>query len=217
MDRAGILVSDFDGTMTERDFYGLVRGRWWSDAVEDPWQDYLAGRLSHFEALNRFFACIDADETALTAMLAAMDLDPAIGPAVRRLQDNGWEVIIASAGCAWYIDRLLATARVRVAVHANPGRLLPGRGLVMELPRQSPFFDPRIGINKAAVVREALMRHPRVAFAGDGPPDLDPALLVDPSRRFARGFLAERLDQRGESFLPYARWSQLADRLLAAG
>ncbi len=215
MPAAGILVSDFDGTMTERDFYGLVRARWWPDGNEDPWQDYLAGRISHFDALNRFFARIDADEPAVVPMLAAMHLDPDLGQAVGRLQAAGWEVVVASAGCAWYIDRLLAHAGVCVTVHANPGRLEPGHGLVMDLPRHSRFFDPRIGIAKQAVVRDALARHRQVAFAGDGPPDLEPALLVAPELRFARGFLAERLQQQGQPFRPYAVWSEIADRLLA--
>jgi len=105
-------------------------------------------------------------------------------------------------------------------VHANPGSLVPGHGLVMEMPRNSPFFDPAIGIGigigigKAAVVREALQRHPCVAFAGDGPPDHGPALLVPPGRRFARGFLAEKLAKEGEAFQSYACWSAIADRLL---
>jgi len=214
MTTTGILVSDFDGTMTERDFYGLVRARWWAKSQEDPWQDYLAGRLTHFEALNRFFARIDCGDDELARLITTMGLDPALGPAVARLQAAGWEVVIASAGCSWYIERHLATAGVRATVHANPGSLVPGHGLVMELPRNSPFFDPAIGIGKAAVVREALQRHPCVAFAGDGPPDHGPALLVPPGRRFARGFLAEKLAREGEAFQPYACWSAIADRLL---
>ena len=33
-------------------------------------------------------------------------------------------------------------------------------------------------------------RYDRVAFAGDGPPDIEPALLVPADMRFARGALA---------------------------
>lgn len=216
MTQSGILVSDFDGTMTERDFFSLVRGRWWTDADPDPWQDYLAGRLSHFDALNRFFARIDVDEQTLAAMLPAMEPDPALGRAVGRLQAAGWEVIVASAGCRWYIERIFAAAGVRVTIHANPGHLVPGRGLVMELSQGSSCFDPNTGIDKTGVLREALARHDRVAFAGDGPPDVGPALMVAPELRFARGFLADRLTQQHERFHPFQRWSEIADHLLVA-
>jgi 2-hydroxy-3-keto-5-methylthiopentenyl-1-phosphate phosphatase len=69
-------------------------------------------------------------------------------------------------------------------------------------------------VNKVAIVQDALQRSDRVAFAGDGRPDLRPALLVPPSLRFARGWLAETLSERGEKFHPFERWSEIADQLL---
>jgi 2-hydroxy-3-keto-5-methylthiopentenyl-1-phosphate phosphatase len=63
------------------------------------------------------------------------------------------------------------------------------------------------------IVRDALKRSERVAFAGDGRPDLEPALLVKPEFRFARGWLADAFRERGEKFHPFERWSQIADRL----
>jgi 2-hydroxy-3-keto-5-methylthiopentenyl-1-phosphate phosphatase len=53
-----------------------------------------------------------------------------------------------------------------------------------------------------------------VAFAGDGPPDLQAALLVPPGLRFARGGLAEELRARGEAFQPFSRWSEIARELV---
>ena len=44
-------------------------------------------------------------------------------------------------------------------------------------------------------------------------PDLDPALLVPPQRRFARGWLAEALSERGEGFRRFEQWSQIVDHL----
>jgi hypothetical protein len=46
--------------------------------------------------------------------------------------------------------------------------------------------------------------------------DLKPALLVRPRLRFARGWLAEALGERGERFHPFERWSQIADQLQKA-
>jgi hypothetical protein len=50
--------------------------------------------------------------------------------------------------------------------------------------------------------QDALNRSDRVAFAGDGRPDLKPALAVRPQSRFARGWLAEALSERSEKFHP---------------
>jgi 2-hydroxy-3-keto-5-methylthiopentenyl-1-phosphate phosphatase len=71
-------------------------------------------------------------------------------------------------------------------------------------------------VNKVAIVQDALKRSDCVAFAGDGRPDLRPALLVQPRLRFARGWLAEALSERGEGFYPFDRWSQIADQLQKA-
>ena len=209
-----ILVSDFDGTMTRHDFYDLVRQRWPVPPDDDPWQHYVAGRITHFEALAAIFARIRADEPALLELVRKMELDPLLPEAVRRLREGGWEVVVASAGCAWYIQHLLQEAGVSLEVHANPGSFVPSRGLRMVLPETSRFFSRQTGIDKTGVMRDARRRGGSVAFAGDGRPDLEPALLAPPARRFARGWLAEALRGQGQAFQPFETWSQIAAQLL---
>ena len=212
----GILISDFDGTITRYDFFDLVRKRWPFPAQNDPWEKFVASEITHFEALAEIFACIRTTEADLLELVDSMELDASFAKAVRVLQDRGWEIVIASAGCDWYIDFLLKKAGVSVSVHANPGVFDAERGLQMSLPERSPFFSATKGVNKAAIVQDALKRSDRVAFAGDGRPDLRPALLVLPQLRFARGWLAETLNERGEKFHPFERWSEIADQLQKA-
>lgn len=209
-----VLVSDFDGTMTRQDFYHLVRERWPVPPDDDPWDWYVAGRCTHFEALAAIFARIRTDEATLLKLLDDMELDPALPSAIRRLQAAGWEIVVASAGCEWYLKRLLQRADVAIEVHANPGEFSPEAGLKLTLPENSRFFDRNTGIDKVGIVRDALSRTPEVAFAGDGRPDLPAALLVPGARRFARGWLAGELTTRGEAFHALTDWNALADTLL---
>lgn len=209
----GILISDFDGTLTRYDFFDLVRQRWPFPAQDDPWERYVAGEITHFQALAEIFARIRTSEADLLELANAMELDPSFASCARELQDRGWEIVIASAGCDWYIRFLLNKARVSVSVHANPGKFDPESGLQMSLPEGSHFFSPTTGVNKLEIVRDALDRSDRVAFAGDGRPDLEPALLAKPELRFARGWLAEALRERDEKFHSFERWSQIADQL----
>ena len=209
-----VLVSDFDGTMTRLDFYQRARARWWDLAQGDPWEDYLAGRLTHFEALNRFFARVRGSEAELRQFIDGMELDPAVPEALERLVRAGWRIVIASAGCEWYIRHLLRQVRVPVALYANPGRYDPERGLEMTLPESSPFFIRSTGIDKVAVTRAAMAGGALTAFAGDGPPDLPAARLVPARLRFARGYLAQALDKAGEGYHPLENWAGLADTLL---
>ena len=210
-----VLVSDFDGTMTSRDFFKLAIRQLLPADGPDFWADYRAGRITHFEALQRYFAEIRGSEAEVLAVVDQMELDPALKPSVARLRQAGWQVVVTSAGCDWYIRRLLARAGVDLEVHSNPGRFVPGAGLRMELPLGSPFLSPSLGIDKAQVVRYHVAAGREAAFAGDGFPDEEAALLVPAGRRFARGDLADVLRAKGEGFREFESWSQIADDLLA--
>jgi 2,3-diketo-5-methylthio-1-phosphopentane phosphatase len=211
---SGVLVSDFDGTMTRHDFYKLAIESLLPPDTPDHWAEYRTGAITHFEALRRYFAAIRASEAEVLAVVERMELDPELPAAVESLRHGGWGVVVTSAGCDWYIRRLLAAAGVDVEVHSNPGRFEPGRGLLMEMPAGSPYLSATLGIDKARVVRRHLDAGRTVAFAGDGFPDAEPALLVPGPLRFARGDLADVLDREGVSFRPFETWSDIARVLL---
>jgi len=211
---APVLVSDFDGTMTRHDFYKLAIEQLLPPTTPDFWADYRAGTITHFEALRRYFAAIPQREAEVWAVARQMELDPELPKAVRDLHEAGWTVIVTSAGCDWYIRRLLAEAGVSVEVHGNPGRYEAGRGLVMEMPRESPFRSESLGVDKQGVVRHHLSLGRQVAFAGDGYPDEYAARLVPADLRFARGDLADVLQKAGLAFQRFRTWSEIASALL---
>ena len=61
----GVLVTDFDGTLTRRDFYRLVIDELLPPGTPDFWAEYLAGEITHFEAIRKTFAAAPAGEAAL--------------------------------------------------------------------------------------------------------------------------------------------------------
>ena len=64
-------------------------------------------------------------------MLAAargMELEPELHAIVIRLQHAGWEIVIASAGCEWYIRRLLAEQGVAVTFMPIPANSIRRAG-----------------------------------------------------------------------------------------
>jgi len=215
------LITDFDGTVTANDFYKLAAEHLLPADALTPWQDYRAGSITHFEALRRIFTRINAPEHALREQVAAMQPDPNLADCIADLQANGWQVVVASAGCDWYIRQVLETAGVArsghngVEVHANPGAYDPTDGLSMTAPTESPFFCKETGVDKAAIVRFHQQQGRITAFAGDGFADLPAALEVAPERRFARADLAAALTKQGETFRPFTRWCDVATALLA--
>jgi 2-hydroxy-3-keto-5-methylthiopentenyl-1-phosphate phosphatase len=210
-----ILVTDFDGTFTRRDFFDLILERYDPPAGREAWQRFLDGELSHSEGIGGVFASLRTDAAGADALVAALDPAPGTADAVRWLQDAGWEVVIASAGCGWYIERLLHRLGLTVTVHASPGAFAPETGLVMTPDPDAAFYSARSGIDKPAVVRDALARDAVVAYAGDSNTDREAAMLVPPERRFLTGWLARRFAGEGIPHVSFAAWPEIARDLLA--
>lgn len=211
-----ILVTDFDGTFTRRDFFDLVLERHDPPGARALWNRFLAGQLSPFDGIAGVLGSLRTDEAGVNALLAAMDPPPGATPAARALQAAGWEIVVASAGCRWYIERVLAELGLEFTIHANPGWFATDRGVVMEADPRSPWYDATLGIDKCAIVRAALARDPVVAFAGDSPLTDGPAAqLVQPEYRFATGQLSRRLAAAGSAHRPFTTWPEIAGMLLA--
>jgi len=208
-----LLISDFDGTVTDHDFFECAVKHLDDDAVAGYWEEYVAGRMSHFEALRGIFSHLRGGEEAIMAIARETRVDPAVRQSVQEMRSAGWDVLIVSAGCAWYVDRLLAEHGVELTVISNPGRIAGNGSLEMLLPQDSPFFSPETGVDKSAVVRWALEHVEDVAFAGDGRPDEVPARQVATGRRFACGWLAEQFSTDGTPFQPITRWSDIGGLL----
>jgi 2,3-diketo-5-methylthio-1-phosphopentane phosphatase len=213
----GVLVSDFDGTMTRNDFYKLAIERLLPPETPEYWAAYRDGAITHFEALRSYFAAIRASEEQVLTVVNAMELDPNLPAVVDSLRRAGWSVVVTSAGCNWYIGKLLWAAGVIVEVHANPGRFEAGKGLLMEMPTGSRFWSPTLGVDKANVVRGYMDEGLTVGFAGDGFPDEEAARLVPGDLRFARGDLAAVLQSEKLPFQPFDTWSDIADTLVHRG
>lgn len=210
-----ILVTDFDGTFTRRDFFDLILERHDPPGARALWDRFLAGELTTFEGIAGVLGALRTDEKGALALVAAMDPPPGAAAAARALQAAGWEIVVASAGCRWYIERVLAKLGLEFTIHANPGWFAPDRGVVMEPDPGSPYHDAALGIDKKAVVRAALARDRVVAFAGDSPlTDGPAALLVAPERRFATGSLARRFAADEVPHRAFAAWTEIAEGLL---
>jgi 2-hydroxy-3-keto-5-methylthiopentenyl-1-phosphate phosphatase len=211
-----LLVTDFDGTLTEFDFYEKALEHVDQRDMPDYWSQYSAGKITHFEAMKGIFSHIRCSRDEVEGIMDSLNIEPDLSVCLETLSESGWKVAIVSAGSRWYIDRILnklGISQDTVEIHASPGEFSPERGLVLSLPEGSPYCSKSHGIDKVRIVEEGLTRYDRVAFAGNGPPDLQPSLKVQPELRFARQWLADALKLRGDGFHPFERWKEVAERL----
>lgn len=210
----GVLVSDFDGTLGRPEFYKLLRDRLLPPETPDYWSQYAAGELSHFDALKGYFEHAEGGEEALLGVVAEIELPADFPGLLDRLRRADWQVVVVSAGCSWYIDRLLDRAGVSLPVITNPGEVTGGR-LTMHRPVDSEFYTAETGVDKRAVVRTLQQHRAAVAYAGDGSPDVSASQEVPASLRFARRELAEIFEQRGIPFRRFDAWREVAEALAA--
>jgi HAD superfamily phosphoserine phosphatase-like hydrolase len=123
-----IFVSDYDGTITDKDFYSLLAERYVPADTPDYFAQYREGRITHFQAMAAYFAFAPTEEQQLEELLEASQADPDLGASAALLRRAGWELLVVSAGSSWYVERVLRRAGVDATVYANPGRLRTDAG-----------------------------------------------------------------------------------------
>jgi len=74
-----IFVSDYDGTITNKDIYSLLAERDVPPDAPDYFAQYVEGQITHFEAVASYFAFMPTEEQELEELLNASEADPDLG------------------------------------------------------------------------------------------------------------------------------------------
>ena len=191
-------VTDFDGTISDDDFFEYVKNALFDDSALQPWRHYIAGKLSHFDALKQIYGAIRLSEGEIKKLIKKIKMDEWVIPTFKLCHNAQIPIYIASAGCDYYINLLIGSEieKFKINLITNPSTFSQSSGLIMEKPaKDSPFYDENIGISKKEVVKTLQERGERVIFAGDGPPDIEPARIAD--LVFAKKILLEKCKKEG--------------------
>lgn len=193
-----VFISDFDGTITDDDFFAYTAKAYFDERALKPWREYLAGQKTHFEALREMFAQIRAKTDDLNALIDGIRLDPDLDAVWELCVEKGIKLFVCSAGNDYYIRRLLGNRlqKYGVTLISNKGEYSPETGLVMTAPdKNAPYYDAEVGISKYKLAKSQKDAGRFVIFAGDGPPDLAPARIADVV--FARKLLLKKCLEDG--------------------
>ena len=191
-------VSDFDGTISDDDFFAYTTKAYFDNEALAPWRAFLAGEKTHFNALKEMFSQIHVSVDELRALIDSIRIDPDLEPVWRACRDKGVSLYVCSAGNDYYIRRLIGPLidRYGVTLVSNTGGYSPETGLVMTAPDQSsPYFDAGVGISKRKLVEKLKRDGYFVVFAGDGPPDVAPAEISNAV--FAKKMLLASCREKG--------------------
>jgi 2-hydroxy-3-keto-5-methylthiopentenyl-1-phosphate phosphatase len=192
-----IVISDFDGTLTETDVTSLL----WDKYLPYDWRAALvprvrSGELTPLEMIARGYADLPiGPEEVLAEARAGICLRPGLDSLTRLCADREWPFLVLSHGIDVYIRALLPPS---IPFVSFVGDHVDGRWFV-SLPTGvvvSAGEDFKRG-----VVAEMKARHPghTTVYLGDGPLDLQAARSCD--RPFAvRGSKLAELMSEAETF-----------------
>ncbi|MDR2153138.1 MAG: MtnX-like HAD-IB family phosphatase [Helicobacteraceae bacterium] len=202
-------LSDFDGTISDDDFFYYTAEAFFDDNALKPWREYLAGEKSHFDALKEMFASLRLPQDEFDRFIAGVRIDPRIENVFAICRDKQIPIYIASAGCDYYIKRLIGDLidKFQITLLSNRGEYAQTSGLTMIAPEKNdPFYDPLVGVSKYKLAQTLKNKGYKLIFAGDGAPDFESAQISDIV--FAKKIL---LQKRQEANLPSRKFESFAD------
>ena len=203
-----VFISDFDGTITKRDFYWHMIDKYMPIEGIQWYQQWKKGEFLDIEFLSKVFNSINQTETQIIEDILQIPIDPTLLPFIQYIKNHGGDFIIVSAGTSYYIDILLEFHGIHndVILFSNPG-FYKEKGLYFNLDPENPFYSSRYGIDKKKVVEALSEQYNVLYYAGDSEPDYQASLLCN--TRFAKGPLIEIYEENQIDFYPFTHFSEI--------
>lgn len=208
-----LLAVDFDGTITMRDTLHVIVDEHGCKGVWDDLEpDLRAGRITIEQAMSRQFARVKAPPEDIHALVRERaGVRDGINELVEFAADEGHRLVIMSAGFRTVIDVVLHDLGLGHLEVVSNEAIFSEHGCTLV------FSDERgevCALCERRCKRHALsVRHrgEPIVFVGDGISDRCVSGMAD--LVFARAYLAEWLDERGDPYEPFEDFHQVIARV----
>ncbi|MDD3236969.1 MAG: HAD-IB family phosphatase [Candidatus Gastranaerophilales bacterium] len=150
-----VLVSDFDGTITKKDFFSYAFETILTKKDMKPWDDYKEGKISHVESLHRVFSKIHIKEQELLKLIDTMEFQDGFVETLNLCSKKQMGFHIVSAGADYYINRVLSRLdkQFDIPLLANNSSYSMETGLKLYPPQKDDsYFDSEVGVSKEKYV-----------------------------------------------------------------
>lgn len=206
-----VFVSDFDGTLTEKDFYKIIMEEYLKEDFQKLYSDWRNKKIKDVDYLGYVFNHIDRDEKGIFEAIMKISLDPFAKKFIENIKAYGGDFAVVSAGTSYYIDRLFTSKGIKdVEVYSNKG-VFKNNGIYFELDKTGEFYSDIYGIDKKKVVEKLKEKYDFVFYAGDSDPDVDAALISDVV--FAKGKLVELLQEKNKECFEFDNFKEIWDKV----
>jgi 2,3-diketo-5-methylthio-1-phosphopentane phosphatase len=208
-------VSDFDGTLTDRDFYYIVMDKYLKDWAWDYYKEWRKTKKIDVEFLNKIFGAMDRDEEEIMEDILELPLDPNAIDFINKVELNGGDFFILSAGTSYYIKKLLKHLKINNVSIISMEGIYKDRGIQILPDHNSEFYSDMWGVDKEKVILSLKQKYSKVYFSGDSEPDIGAAKAADCA--FARNDLQKLLKDNNIPFIPFNKFNEVEKFMIEKG
>jgi len=195
-----IFVSDFDGTITEKDVAQMILDKYAYPEWLEIERQYRARKMGTREAISRQFGLVKATQEELLAFVDDVAaLDEHFREFLDFVMESGQELEIVSEGLDFYITHLLRKWDLPLKFRTNRTSF---KGAQMKI--EYPHCDAGCylcGTCKMGRVLQLRGEGYEVVYFGNGFSDICPALEAD--KVFAKAQLAKLCDEESREYIPF--------------
>ncbi|AAK79592.1 2,3-diketo-5-methylthio-1-phosphopentane phosphatase [Clostridium acetobutylicum] len=202
-----VFVSDFDGTISKRDFYKIITDKYLKDEVKDLYKEWRSNKITDVDYLGYVFSHIGRNEKEILEDILTISIDPYIKEFIKKIKEKGGDFVVVSAGTNYYIDKVFQNIGIdNVDIYSNK-TVFKDNGLHFVLNPKDEFYSDVYGIDKGKVVKKLRENYEKVFYAGDSTPDIAPSLLSDVV--FAKSKLCNFLTERNKEFISFEGFDEI--------
>lgn len=207
-----VLISDFDGTISKKDFFYMVIDNLLKDKKDalTPWQDYLSGKIKHIDALTGIFSQIHLTQQQLDDFISTIEIDKAFYNTAQYCMEKQIPFYICSAGTSYYIKKRIADtlSKYNIILISNDAIYSQQDGMKLIAPdNNSSYYNSNTGISKEKIVQKLKDDGFFTIYAGDGKPDLKASKIADTV--FAKDMLLELCKKENIKTEPFNNFNDI--------
>jgi 2,3-diketo-5-methylthio-1-phosphopentane phosphatase len=168
-----VFVSDFDGTITNRDFYWIVIDKYLDESVKELYIKWQDGKMRDIEFLSYVFGNINQPLDVIKRDILSIPIDDTAIKFIDYFTKNRGDFYILSAGCDFYINLLLEELNLKnsVKVISNFSYFEDGN-IILKPDNTLPYYSDIYGIDKGKAIDNIRENYDFIYFAGDSRPDI---------------------------------------------
>lgn len=208
-------VSDFDGTLSSKDFYHIIIDKYMGDKGREFYREWKKTKKINVEFLNKIFGSINLSEKEIFDDIIQIPLDKYAKDFIDKVKKSNGDFYIVSAGTSYYIKILLEHMGIKDVQVISMEGIYSNGGIKITPDPNSEFFSEIFGLDKRKVIESIKKNYDYLIFAGDSEPDLDAAKTAD--LVFARSELAELLGKQNINFTEFSDFKQIEKDLIEKG